>query len=282
MVFYRKLACDRHRDRPRTTPLDKRPDLPISPSHESLAPDTSLIPSGGALAHPRTPDWSIPFTLGAPLSPIADMLIPEPSHEFTADFDDELAATRAPARTSSIALEERGHGAWAAGDLDVPSRTRIVPTTRRRTLPRPANMRDAGMTFDYPLSEPSLWPDAFDPEYARRFSRKPAAVDHAAAEAAAPPLPRPSWVQRHRVGLVIGFGIVPFVAVPLVALLGTRSARLVADLQVPQMSFFLDWVIVGAVTTVAATVIGMRYVSRRRTAAAPAQAGNYEPVGQES
>jgi len=282
MVSYRKLACDRHRDRPRTTPLDKRPDLTISPSHESLAPDTSRIPSGGAFAHPRTPAWSIPFTLGAPLSPIADMLIPEPSHEFTADFDDELAATIAPARTSPTALEERGPGASVTDDLDVPARTRIVPTTRRRTLPRAANMRGAGMTFDYPLSDPSLWPDAFDPDYARRFSRRPAAVDHLAAEAVAAPLPRPSWFQRHRVGLVIGFGIVPFVAVPLVALLGTRSARLVADLQVPQMSFFLDWVIVGAVTTVAATVLGIRYLSGRRTATAPAQAVNYEPVGQES
>jgi hypothetical protein len=138
------------------------------------------------------------------------------------------------------------------------------------------------MTLNYPLSEPSLWPDAFDPEYARPFSPKPTAVDHAATEAGAAAATRASWAQRHRVGLVIGFGIVPFVAVPLVALLGTRSARLVADLQVPQMSFFLDWVIVGAVTTVAATVIGIRYVFRRRTAAEPAQAVNYEAVGQES
>jgi len=92
----------------------------------------------------------------------------------------------------------------------------------------------------------------------------------------------PGWVQRHRIALVVAFGIIPFVAVPLIALLGTRSARLVLDLQVPQMSYFLDWVIVGAVTIVAGTLVAIRYGLRRRRAREPVAAVGFETVGQET
>lgn len=235
------------------------------------------------IPHGRTADCSIPYTLGAPLGPNIDILMPEPSDDFDAAFaDDEFAATTAPARAATTVLEEREPLGRTGDDPDVPHRTRIVPTSRRRTPPPATTLRDTGMTLDYPLSEPSLWPDAFDPEYGRPFPRKHAATEAGAAGASVAPAPQPNWVQRHRIGLVVGFGIVPFMAVPMVALLGTQSARLIADLQVPQMSYFIDWVIVGSIAAVASTALGMRYVLRRRRSADSARAVTYETIGQES
>jgi len=214
---------------------------------------------------------------------VPDILIPELSDDFEAALaDDEIVATIAPPPATTT-IAEFAEFTRAGDEFDVVRRrTPIVASSRRRTPPRASALRDAGMLFDYPLSEPSLWPDAFDPEYAWPFPREQPAAEPAAVDAATAPAPQPGWVQRHRVGLVVGFGIVPFVAVPTLALLGTQSARLITDLQVPQMSFFLDWVIVGAVTVVAATLIGFRYVFRRRRSAETAPAVNYEAVGQES
>ena len=78
------------------------------------------------IPHGRTPDWSIPHTLGAPLGPNIDILMPEPSD----DFDDEFAATTTPARAATTVLERREPPGRTRDDPDVPRRTRIVPTAR--------------------------------------------------------------------------------------------------------------------------------------------------------
>ncbi len=250
-------------------------------SHESSAAYAHPAPLAAAMPLTRMTVWSMPYTLGAPLGPGADILLPAPPARDVAIrlADAELAATATAEPLPWGAIEQVGNPAVGREISYRP--TPIVPRARRRTPPRAAIMPDAGIALDYPLSEPSLWPDTFDPEYALPFLGD--RIDAPAAAALDPaPACRPGWVQRHRVGLVVGFGVIPFVAVPMIALLGTRQARLVTDLQVPQMSFFLDWVIVGAVTTVAATLVCMRYVFSRRRSHEPAPAVSFETVGQES
>jgi len=220
----------------------------------------------------------MPFTLGAPLGPAGGIDPPEPGAQGDPQpIQGEVAATLAPPPTTRRITDDPAAGRPLH---ELPRRrTPIVPAARRSTPPPALAVREPGTTLDYPLSEPALWPYAFDPDYGRPRSAERAAGARRHADT---PTPDPAWVQRHRTGLVIAFGIVPFLAVPMIALLGTQAARVVLDLQVPQMSYFLDWVIVGAVATVAATAIAMRYVFRRRGAREPAPAVAFDTVSQES
>jgi len=219
----------------------------------------------------------MPFTLGAPLVPAGDIRIPEPGERLDQTaIEDEVAATLAACLvTDDLAIP------WQAPELPL-QRTPIVPAARRVAPVSPTVARETAITLDYPLSEPALWPDAFDPDYGRAFRPERAQTARPTARGADAPAIDPGWIQRHRIGLVVAFGIIPFVAVPMIALLGTRSARLVLDLQVPQMSYFLDWVIVGALTVVASTLVAVRYVFRRRRARETVAAVGFDVVGQET
>ncbi len=223
----------------------------------------------------------MPFTLGAPLGPAGDIPIPEPGERLDeAARNDEVAATLAPPPAGYLVTDDLA-SAWYVPALP-DQRTPIVPAARRITTAAPSIAPQTAITLDYPLSEPALWPDAFDPDYGRPFRPERAQTARPAARRAEAPAVDPGWVQRHRIGLVVAFGIIPFLTVPMIALLGTRSARLVLDLQVPQMSYFLDWVIVGAVTVVAGTLVTIRYGVRRRRAREPVAAVGFEAVGQET
>ena len=250
-------------------------------AHQSRGFSEPLDASAWTIPHGRTTDWSMPFTLGAPLGPAADIPIPEPGQRLDeAALDGEVAATLAPPPAARLVADDFAIPAYAP-ELP-PPRTPVVPAARRMRPAPPLVARRRAITFDYPLSEPALWPDAFNPDYGRPFRPERAQTARPAARGADAPAVDPGWVQHHRIALVVAFGIIPFVAVPLIALLGTRSARLVLDLQVPQMSYFLDWVIVGAVTIVAGTLVAIRYGFRRRRAREPVSAVGFETVGQET
>src|SRR5271167_3825264 len=151
------------RARSRTRRLDKGTRIPGS-SHQSRGFREPLDASAWTIPPGRTPDWSMPFTLGAPLGPAAGIRLPEPGAQVDQEpIEDEVAATLAPPPATHRVTDD------PATEPRVPEPTRrrtpIVPAARRSTSPPSRAVRAPRTTLDYPLSEPALWPDAFDPDY---------------------------------------------------------------------------------------------------------------------
>ncbi len=136
-------------------------------------------------------------------------------------------------------------------------------------------MTASQLTLERPTTgSATLWPDTDDTHDADAevlSDTTPPAASSAVTEprpsdtsADAPPLAGPSLGQRHRVAIVLGVGVLPFILVPAAMLIGTPIARVVTDSQQAQFSNVLDWAIVTAVAVVGLVLVGMRYVFRRR------------------